>query len=300
MKETEYFMGWVKDYPDMRDYSPATDQPAKSAAAIKAAPVKTLLKKVGINGKAVKSSMPRTVDLRKWCSPIESQGNLGSCTAHAGTAVMEYFQRRAFGKHVDGSRLFLYKTSRNLLGWSGDTGAYLRTTMASLAMFGTPLEKYWPYDVKNFDTEPSSFVYAMAQNYQAGTYYRLDPLNTPSATILQSIKSHLASGLPVMFGFTCYSSMNSINDGRIPFPKASEKVDGGHAVVAVGYADDLEIKNGSEKSKGALLIRNSWGDDWGMDGYGYLPYAYVLGGIAADFWVLIKSEWLDTGNFGLS
>jgi C1A family cysteine protease len=299
MKLMEPAMGWIKDYPDMRDFSPSTEKPARVANS-QPAPVKTLLKKVGINGAATKKAVPKMIDLRQWCSPIDDQGNLGSCTAHAGTGVVEYYQRRAFGKHVDGSRLFLYKTTRNLLNWKGDTGAYLRTTMASLAMFGTPLEKYWPYDVGKYEAEPSSFVYAMAQSFQAGTYYRLDPLGSNSADVLASVKTHLQKGLPVMFGFTCYSSLNNAMDGKIPFPNANEKVVGGHAVVAVGYADDVEISNGKEKTKGALLIRNSWGTGWGMDGYGYLPYAYVLGGLAADFWVLIKSEWIDTGYFGLT
>ena len=293
-------MGWIKDYPDMRDFSPATEKPAQAVSNSKPAPVKTLLKKVGINGTTSKKAVPKMVDLRQWCSPIDDQGNLGSCTAHAGTGVVEYFQKRAFGKHVDGSRLFLYKTTRNLLNWKGDTGAYLRTTMASLAMFGTPLEKYWPYDVGQYEAEPSSFVYAMAQSFQAGTYYRLDPLGSRAEDVLASVKTHLQKGLPVMFGFTCYSSLNEAADGKIPFPNPNEKVVGGHAVVAVGYADDVEVTNGKNKTKGALLIRNSWGSEWGMDGYGYLPYAYVLGGLAADFWVLIKSEWIDTGNFGLT
>jgi C1A family cysteine protease len=75
----------------------------------------------------VAKAAPASVDLRAWCSPIEDQGNLGSCTANAGVGLLEYYERRAFGKHLDGSRLFLYKASRNLLGWTGDTGAYLRT-----------------------------------------------------------------------------------------------------------------------------------------------------------------------------
>jgi C1A family cysteine protease len=301
MNDLELRMGWMKDYPDMRDFAPTLEQqPAKLLANEGTETVKTLLKKVGIDHKKAVKAAPSKVDLRQWCSQVENQGALGSCTAHAAMGVLEYYQRRAYGKHVDGSRLFLYKTSRNLLNWKGDTGAYLRTAMAALAMFGAPLEKFWPYDVAKFEEEPGAFVYAMAQNFKAITYYRLDPIGITSEKLLTSIKTHLQSGLPSMFGFTCYSSLYQAKEGKITFPQPNEKVIGGHAVIAIGYDDNMEIDNGVKKSKGAIMIRNSWGPEWGAGGYGYLPYDYILGGIAVDFWVLIKNDWIDTGNFGLA
>ena len=90
-----------------------------------------MLSKVGV-AKRPKTSLPDSVDLKEWCSPIEDQGELGSCTAQAGVALVEYFERRAFGKHLDASRLFLYKATRNMLHWTGDTGAFLRTTMGAI------------------------------------------------------------------------------------------------------------------------------------------------------------------------
>jgi C1A family cysteine protease len=100
-----------------------------------------MLAKIGVE-KKVKAS-PASTDLRAWCSPIENQGSLGSCTANAGVGVVEYFERRAFGKHINASRLFLYKVTRNLLHLTGDTGAYLRSTMGALALFGVLPEEYW-------------------------------------------------------------------------------------------------------------------------------------------------------------
>jgi C1A family cysteine protease len=294
----EYSMGWMKDYPDIRDYAISTDQVSEKLKG-QSDSVKDMLTTLGIKKATKKEAVPAKVDLSKWCSPVENQGVIGSCTAHAGIGVVEYYENRAFGKHLDGSRLFLYKTSRNLLKWKGDTGSYLRSTMAAMAMFGIALEKYWPYDVRRFEDEPSAFVYAIAQNYQALTYYRLDPIGTDSQTLLNSVKTHLQAGLPSMFGFTCYSSLHSGEKGKIPYPLKTEKVIGGHAVVAIGYDDTLVIKNGSTKTTGALMIRNSWGEDWGVGGYGYLPYEYVFNGLAVDFWVLLKCEWVDSGNFGL-
>ncbi len=281
-------LGWLPDYPDFRDYT----EEEKS--------VKAMLKKVGVE-KAAKVTLPATIDLRAWCPPIENQGSLGSCTANAGVAMMEYFERRAFGKHIDASRLFLYKATRNMLHWTGDTGAFLRSTMGALVLFGAPPEEYWPYIVADYEKEPPAFCYAFAQNYQAIQYYRLDPPGTTKSALLTHIKTNLAGGIPSMFGFTVYASYTQAGTtGKIPYPTKGEKIVGGHAVVAVGYDDNLKIKNtftGATETKGALLIRNSWGTGWGSNGYGWLPYEYVLKGLAIDWWAMLKGEWVDTGAF---
>lgn len=281
-------MGWLPDHPDIRD------------CAADDAKIKPLLAETSIP-KLKPKAVPAKVDLRAWCSPIENQGSLGSCTAHAGVGMVEYLERRAYGKHIDASRRFLYKVTRRLAGFTGDSGAFLRNTMGGIRLFGVPPEAYWSYDIAKFDEEPPAFCYAFGQNFQAVNYYRLDPAGTARKELLASIKAHLASKLPSMFGFTVYQSISSATGGKIPFPGAGDKVAGGHAVMAVGYDDGISIplSSGSKKTKGAFLIRNSWGTGWGDKGYGWLPYEYVLQGLAVDWWVLIKKEWVNTGEFAV-
>ena len=283
-------LGWVRDLPDFRDYSPENEK------------IKPLLKK--LNVLSTPASLPVKIDLRAWCAPIEDQGALGSCTANAGVGMIEFYEKKAYGVWLDASRLFLYKATRNLLGWTGDTGAYLRTTMGAMALFGVPPEKYWPYKIASFDAEPTAFLYAFAQSFQALNYYRLDPVGTTPTNLLSQIKTNLAGNLPSMFGFTVYDSISQANGsgkGKIPFPCPTDKVAGGHAIMAIGYDDTLAIKNtnGGKTTTGALLIRNSWGTSWGDVGYGWLPYEYVLKGLAVDWWTLISEKYVETTKFGI-
>ena len=322
-KEAQFHgMGWVRDYPDFRDFTIETATLTRGQAMDRIARGKTIeSNKVGIKAapeklnlaKAIKAPLT-AVDLRAWCSPIEDQLSLGSCTAQAAVGILEYFEKRAKGIWIDASRLFVYKTTRNLLGWTGDTGAYPRTTMAALVLFGAPPEKYWPYtdngnpgiarDKRTFDDEPYAFDYALAQNYQALSYFRYDIPGLTTANLLATVKAWLATGWVSMFGYTVYNSMGQASaTGKIPLPAPGDTYAGGHAVCAVGYDDSIKIQNttpGSPETTGALLIRNSWGTQWGgMGGYLWMPYDYVLKGLTADWWTLYNAEWIDSRQFGI-
>ena len=218
-----YAMGWLPDYPDIRDYTEQREE------------IKWIL---GAKGPLKARSLPASIDLREWCSPVEDQGQIGSCTAHAGVGMIEYYERKSFRRHLDASRLFLYKATRNLMNMKGDTGAYLRSTMGAMVLFGVPPETYWPYDDEEdkFDKEPPAFCYAFAQNYQTLKYFRHDPPGTKAEEVLKKAKGYLAPGHPAMFGFTVYNSIEQADTtGKIPFPSPKEKIEGGHAVMAVGY-----------------------------------------------------------------
>ncbi|HVN86358.1 MAG TPA: C1 family peptidase, partial [Candidatus Binatia bacterium] len=208
--------------------------------------------------------------------PIEDQGQMQSCTANAAVGMAEYLILRSGEDQLDLSRMFLYKVTRRLLGWTGDTGAYIRTTLKSMVLFGVPPESDWPYDAQLVDIEPEAFHYAYAENFKAMSYARLDGsgalapgFSTRGEQTLDTLKRTLADGFPAAFGFPVYRSIGSMGSNFvIPLPiPGTDVLIGGHAVLAVGYDDSIPCAQ--QTSPGALIIRNSWGETWGDHGYAY-------------------------------
>jgi C1A family cysteine protease len=215
------------------------------------------------------------VDLRAGCSPVESQGELGSCTANALVGNLEFLQLKSGGTFVDRSRLFVYYNERAIEGTiSSDSGAFLRDGIKSLAKQGVCDEAAWPYKINKFASKPPLSCYTQAKKNLVASYHRLNTVD--------EMRSCLAEGFPFVFGFTVYDSFDSdavANTGVVNLPKPSEGVRGGHAVMAVGY----------DHAKRRFLIRNSWDTDWGMKGYFTMPYDYLADReLSDDFWTIRK------------
>lgn len=273
----DFRLGWNKDYPDFRDYS----LDSKGVSPFIVSPPKNPARQWMID-----------VDLP---TPRE-QGNLGSCTSHAGTYIFEVHQRVANLGDEPMSRLFLYKTTRNLMGIDGDSGSFLRSTMRAIAVFGVPPENYYPYDIVKYDAEPAAFHYAIAQNYQALTYYRLDSYGTNPDQVITRIKSNILLNRACMFGFVVYGTDDKTGD--VLLPRKNQRLVGGHAVVAVGYDDDHEIVHPEgERTVGAFRFANWWGKKWGDNGFGWLPYDLIHKGVAIDWWTMMTTEWIDLRVF---
>ncbi|WP_407310692.1 C1 family peptidase [Desulfosporosinus sp. SB140] len=213
----------------------------------------------------LKIVLPKVVDLRNGCSPVVDQGELGSCTANAiASGLREYLELQA-GKLMPLSRLWLYWEERKLEGTvDEDAGASIRDGMKILNKFGCPPEIDWPYDTSKFTQTPPAKSFADAVQYTIKEYHRVSNLI--------ALKTALAEGYPVVIGIKIYETFESdqvAQTGIVPLPQHGEQYLGGHAVLAVGYKDDAQIKN-----EGVVICRNSWGRTWGDNGYFYLPYRY--------------------------
>lgn len=300
-------LGWQPDLPDHRDWSTAQmattareDASRKDSEASPGRAASAGGEHFGAPAPTAVAPLPNCVDLRRsgWLPAVEDQRHVGACTAHAVVGAIEAFNNRLGREPIDLSRLFLYKATRNLLGSVGDVGAHIRTTIKALRLFGVPPEEYWPYDPEQFDVEPAAFHYAFGANYKATKFARLDQYDLPPKDVLCEIKRQIAQGQTVAFGFSVFESIKSPRVlGEVPFPEGkTAKLVGGHTVLAVGYDDDLQLPETGRQDlePGAIIFQNSWGADWGDEGYGYLPYEYVRKGIALDFWTIFVSDWVGT------
>ncbi len=277
-------LGWLPDIPDERDFT-LTHGMGSELVGNLSSRARTL-----ISGA---EPLPASQDLRRG-NQVQNQLSLGSCTAQAVISLVEYLLRdQSKGAHFDFSRLFLYKVTRKLLGWSGDRGAYVRDTIKAMAMFGVPPERYWPYEIARFDDEPEAFLYSFAQNFKSLEYVRVDAPGLGPDDILVHVKRFLAAGFPVVFGFPVYSSLSSAAD--VPVRQPGDVLLGGHCVLAVGYDDNHETPAGTTVP--SLIIQNSWGTEWGDGGFGYLPNEYVRRGLALDFWTILKQNWAPLLSF---
>ncbi len=220
--------------------------------------------------------LPAAVSLRPQCSPVLSQGSLGSCTANASCEAMSFLYRRAALDPLF-SRLFVYYYTRRVEGTppTEDSGAQIRNVMKVLALYGVAFESTWPYLESKFSVEPSDDAFAEASRHRLLFYYRCHDLLT--------IKASLAQGFPVAIGFTVPANMDSApcaRTGIVKYPAPSESFVGGHAVLAIGYDNATEL----------VCFQNSWGGEWGDGGFGYLPYRMFTDGFVQDCWTLRREE----------
>ena len=214
-----------------------------------------------------------SVDLRPYCTPVEDQGSLGSCTGQAIAGAIELLNKRN-GKPTDVSRLFIYYYERLILGTVNyDSGAYIRDGIKATNHYGASLESLWPHDIRKYKREPILEAKNDALNRKVTRYERI--------TNFDGCINALSNGYPIVVGFHVYSSFMTAKVGRtgnMPYPNVRrEQLLGGHAVLLVGY----------NKSRKVFIARNSWGTRWGDKGYFYMPFNVIKNtSMSGDFWII--------------
>ena len=229
-------------------------------------------------------NLPSAINLRDLAGafpPAFNQGDINSCTANAASAALYYdMNKQKWRKPFVPSRLFIYYNERKIedkldeskYGFQG-APVSMRDCIKTIHTQGFCKESLWPYESNKIYTEPTAAVYDSAKLHKTYKYRRID-------SNLKDLKSCLAEGYPFLLGLHVYQSFEDSETrktGIVPMPAEGETPIGGHAVLMVGYDD----------AKQQFIFRNSYGEDWGDQGYGFMPYDFVMK-YCFDFWVINK------------
>lgn len=240
-------LGWIRDIPDFRD---------------------KMFKPLG----AV--DLPQVIDLRPNMPPVYDQLYTSSCTAQAIAGAVEFKIKQQGEQDFIPSRLFIYYNERAMENTvNQDCGASIRDGIKSINTWGVCPETEWSFDPSQLAVKPSTQCYEDALLHTSVKYESVEQ-------DAQSIRECLAANTPVVIGLTLYESFMSSQvgtTGLVPMPTSAEKVVGGHAMLIVGYNDTTRL----------YLVRNSWGTQWGIGGYCYIPYEYIHNqSLGDDYWAI--------------
>jgi C1A family cysteine protease len=218
--------------------------------------------------KALLRKLPSEGNVITYCPEIYQQGNIGSCVGNAVAAQI------ATGHIIQGlidpqpSRLMIYYNAREMRGSTQvDAGCSLRDAIKSVAKLGVCPESKWPYIESYFAIKPPKSCYDSAIKDKIISYHRL-------WYSLNNMKACITAGYPFSIGIRVYENF-PMELGDIPMPLGG--MIGGHAMMVVGYRDSIK----------RFIVRNSWGKEWGTNGYGTIPYSYIINPkLSVDFWTI--------------
>ena len=229
--------------------------------------------------------LPPKVDLRPECITAYNQGNSGTCTAHAVAGAFAYLHRKHKRHPMRPSPRFIFYNEMAMTRQLGSRcTVHLRDALKAVAVKGVCPESHCKYrdDERLLRKRPHEKAFSAARSRKLVSYHRIPMEPHSSQMFLKHLKHCLADGYPFVFGFMTYKSFDERGgkwkDGVMPIPnRKKEAKEGGHAVMAVGYDD----------ARKAFIVRNSWGPEWGLNGYFLMPYKLISDPkITFDFWTL--------------
>lgn len=215
-------------------------------------------------GRSAAKPLPTQVDLRPYLTPVDEQVGM-SCVANTFAGAYEYLAKRHLQKDSEVSRLFIYFNARaEADAQDSDEGTTLQDAIEALKKYGACNEQLWPNDEDYINELPSD------EAYEHAAQFKIDEAEYVE-TDLALWKHTLADGYPIAFCLNTFTSFDKAtsNKGRVPMPKSREQQreeHGWHAMLCVGYLDKDQL----------FIVRNSWGNEWGDEGYCYIPYKYML------------------------
>lgn len=205
--------------------------------------------------------IPRKKDYTVQMTKVRDQGQEGACVGFAtAVGVREFQEKKEHNRYIVLSPRFLYEEARKIDGFPDDeAGTSCLAAMKVLKEKGVCEEEFWPYSVEH-PGRPKPGVEENAKQYRIKGYAKLDSLETMKRSLI--VNGPFLIGVPV---YNNWRTQAVWETGKVPMPPENESPVGGHALCVVGYDDDTQL----------FKFKNSWGPDWGDEGYGYLPYQYM-------------------------
>lgn len=204
-------------------------------------------------------TLPPQVDLSKWFPTPGNQGTQSSCVGWAVAYGLKSYQEAVERKQKPSSNNKVYSPSFvynqiKLSSCSG--GSYISDALNLLKRGGVSTLENFPYLEGSCSSVPSETVKNQAKDFAIADWRRV---NTKDDV---EIKSQLNAGFPIVIGMMVDDGFEQLGHNQIYYgPSGKEK--GGHAMVVVGYDDN----------KKAYKLFNSWGTNWGTNGFGWVSYS---------------------------
>ena len=205
-------------------------------------------------------TLEEEVDYSHSVKTIRNSGQEGSVVGQALATALELQILRATQEECYIGARHIYYMPRDATGTlDSDSGAYVKDAFDALATQGAVEEKFWPYVPGEYRALPPVAV---------NTARRFRIRETQKLENLDELRLAFSNNRPVVAEITVYQSFASpetTRTGVVTMPAPTDQVLGNHFLVIVGY-------NNKDKE---LKFVNSWGTEWGNDGFGYFPYHYI-------------------------
>jgi hypothetical protein len=199
---------------------------------------------------SVRDKIPGSANYAVACGPVSDQLYTGSCAGQAGQSFCFWIWQTTFASR------WIWLGAKEMDSWMPSVafeldGTDLRTVMKFLRKYGAAEEHLWPFEFLLPAPDLSEQIKENALGHRIGEYWRLGTV--------PEMKRHLAKCGPFIAGVPVFESWDLVDGtGIVPEPDGAEL--GGHAILVVGYDAD------------GFMFKNSWGVEWGRQGYGYLGY----------------------------